>query len=339
MSMRIIKIILNKKFESWKESIKNDKVRSLVEKNTIITGGCIASLLLKEEIKDFDFYFKDYETCLAVANYYTNEFISTHTHLKIIPSVDTNAKDLEGNPRVRIRIQSAGVVGENTNDKQYQYFEGRMTQSELDSSLMPAGEEYIDEAMPPSMREQVQQTMSDGDEVDAGQIGSLHGASSEKGKFRPVFLTDNAITLSDKIQLIIRFYGQAEDIHKNYDFVHCTNYWDSETKKLVLKPEALESLLLKRLYYIGSKYPLCSFIRTRKFIQRGWYIDAGQMVKICFQISKLNLEDLYVLEDQLTGVDQAYFTQMITYMRAEQVKDSNWVVDLPYLVSIIDKIF
>jgi len=63
------------------------------------------------------------------------------------------------------------------------------------------------------------------------------------------------------------------------------------------------------------------------------------MVKICFQISKLNLEDLYVLEDQLTGVDQAYFTQMITYMRAEQVKDSNWVVDLPYLVSIIDKIF
>ena len=33
-------------------------------------------------------------------------------------------------------------------------------------------------------------------------------------------------------------------------------------------------------------------IRTRKFLKRGWHINAGQYLKMCFQISELDLSDI-----------------------------------------------
>src|SRR5699024_9904883 len=44
----------------------------------------------------------------------------------------------------------------------------------------------------------------------------------ESKGFEPVFLTTNAISLKGKIQLVIRFYGEPEQIHDNYDFIHAT---------------------------------------------------------------------------------------------------------------------
>lgn len=157
--------------------------------------------------------------------------------------------------------------------------------------------------------------------------------------YRPVFLSANAITLSDKVQLVIRFYGTPEEVHKNYDFIHCTNYWTAWNNDLVLNPDAVESILIKQLQYTGSLYPICSVIRTRKFLKRGWYINAGQYLKMCFQCSELDLTDVNVLEEQLTGVGAAYFYQLIKYCRERQEKDEKFNITLPYLVSIIDKIF
>lgn len=317
-------MILTKKHEAWCNSIADEKVKELAQKNTIITGGALASMLLKEEIHDFDFYFTNFETCKVIAEYYVQQFIKEHDDLKIKPQVMID-KDFDNKDRVHIMIKSAGIVGDNTNDKNYQYFEGRPINE---------GEEYVDEAIGDPT-----ETLQKSDNIDAQSIGNLHGHNTEKGKFRPIFLTDNAITLSDKTQIIIRFYGDAKEIHKNFDFVHCTNYWQSDTKQLVLRQEALESLLSKRLYYMNSQYPICALIRIRKFLKRGFYIDAGNILKICFQISKLDLENINVLKSQLVGVDQAYFIQLIDFIEQEKAKNENWVIDLPYLASIIDRIF
>ena len=62
---------------------------------------------------------------------------------------------------------------------------------------------------------------------------------------------------------------------------------------------------------MGSKYPLCSIIRTRKFIQRGYTINAGQYLKMAMQLNELDLKDVSVLQDQLIGVDSAYFDMVI----------------------------
>lgn len=309
MNRRVITKILKKKHDDFIESIKDEEVKKLVNKNSIITGGSIASLLLNERVNDYDYYFTDKETVIAVAKYYVKQFNDMHPEINIKPWVQVCEDG-----RVKIVVQSAGIVSEN-GDKGYQYFENFSDE---------VGEDYVDKVM------------TDADETDSKYMEEI---DKEKGKFRPIFMSSNAITLSDKVQLVIRFYGNPEEIHKNYDFVHCCNYWVSENNQLVLNSSALESLLCKHLVYQGSLYPLCSVIRTRKFLKQGWYINAGQYLKMCFQLSELDLSNIDVLEEQLVGVDAAYFHQILEYCKQRQNEDAEFKVTAPYLISIIDKIF
>jgi len=70
VNRRLIEKILTDKHQKFVASIEDPKVRDLVDKNSIITGGSIVSLLLKEKVNDYDYYFRDIETVKAVANYY-----------------------------------------------------------------------------------------------------------------------------------------------------------------------------------------------------------------------------------------------------------------------------
>ena len=74
MNRKGIRSVLGKVFKDWAESITDEKVKDLVEKNTIITGGSIASMLLNEQPKDYDVYFRNKETTKAVARYYVEKF-------------------------------------------------------------------------------------------------------------------------------------------------------------------------------------------------------------------------------------------------------------------------
>lgn len=160
-----------------------------------------------------------------------------------------------------------------------------------------------------------------------------------KEKYRVRYIARNAISLSDKIQIVSRFYGSIDEIHKNYDFIHCTCSYDHETSEVRLPEAALTAIINKELYYVGSKYPLCSIIRARKFITRGWTINAGQYVKMCLQLQALDLHDPEVLSEQLTGVDSAYFAQAIDAIREERRGNPSFRPDDTYLFELINKIF
>jgi hypothetical protein len=282
MNKRDISKVLNKKFNNFLDSITDPVVKALVERNTIITGGCIASMLLGEEVHDFDMYFTNQATVLAVAHYYVDKWMELHPKSCIKPR-EVIGDDL----RVTIKIDSIGVLGE--------------------APAEDAEPEKIDPA--------------------------------DKQQYKPVFLSSNAITLSGKVQLIIRFYGDPAEIHTNYDFAHCCNYWTSKAKIVELTMPAMESLLSRQLNYQGSLYPVCSVIRTRKFIKRGWHINAGQYLKMCIQISMLDLTDVNVLEDQLTGVDAAYFNQVIEICKEAVGEDVKAMLDENYLVEVIERVF
>lgn len=164
--------------------------------------------------------------------------------------------------------------------------------------------------------------------------GTGYAKAEKKIKeYAPAYLTSNAITLEGDIQLIIRFYGDPEEIHANYDFVHCTNYWSSDERDVFLNKDALEALITKELRYMGSRYPLASIIRSRKFIQRGWHINAGQYLKMVLQLHKIDLSDEKTLCDQLTGIDIHHFTAMLGSVPDAKIGDND------YLFSIIDKFF
>jgi hypothetical protein len=160
-----------------------------------------------------------------------------------------------------------------------------------------------------------------------------------KKKYRPVFLSTNAITLSDKIQIVIRFFGSIEDIHKNYDYVHTTCSYDFFEREVTLPSEALECIINKELRYQGSRYPLASIIRSRKFMQRGWTINAGQYLKMALQLNELDLKDPEVLEDQLVGVDSLYFQKFISALKNKVSQDSEFSIDNTYLFELINRIF
>ena len=160
-----------------------------------------------------------------------------------------------------------------------------------------------------------------------------------KEKYRPKFLSSNAITLSDKIQVVVRFYGEVEELHKNYDYVHCTCSWSFRDNELSLPSRALEAIINKELYYMGSKYPLCSIFRARKYINRGYTINAGQYLKMSMQLNDLNLKDIDVLKDQLMGVDSAYMSALIGAISEQKERNANFEIDSEYVIELVNRIF
>ena len=56
MLTKTINKILTAQHKRFVESIKDDVIKKLVKENSIITGGSIVSMLLNEEVNDFDYY-------------------------------------------------------------------------------------------------------------------------------------------------------------------------------------------------------------------------------------------------------------------------------------------
>jgi hypothetical protein len=306
MKKRTIEKVLEKKFEDFLKSITDPEVRDLVKNNSFITGGCIASMLLKEKVHDYDIYFTNKETVLAVAKYYASKFQKASSEVIDVDNM--------------------------TDPQQIEYY--RM------HGISGAGRVAIYCAA-----NYQGNTPNDNDENDIEELTTviLNEKEEETGeKYHPLFLSPNAISLSHAVQLILRFYGTPEEVHVNYDYVHATNYWTLKDG-LKLNQNALEAILTRELIYIGSKYPVASILRCKKFILRGWSINAGQQLKIMYQISKLDLDDIAVLEDQLVGVDVAYFVMLISALRATTKKKIEegvpFIISYDYLAEIIDRIF
>lgn len=193
MKAKTIKLVLRKVIKKVAKSITNDAVRTLFTQNAIVTGGSIASMLLGEPVNDFDIYFRTREATVAIAEYYVSQFEKSGK-CKYTMVVEDHLDD-----RVRIKIASVGVVSETDDaENEYQYFEAVDPES-------GAAAEFV---------EKVAEAVQDADAKP----------TKEKPKYRPVFFTANAITLSGNVQLITRFYGEPDDIHANYDFEHCKNY-------------------------------------------------------------------------------------------------------------------
>lgn len=320
MKKSTIKLALKKKIDSWLETITDQTLVEDLKRNTIVSGGAIASMLGDEKVNDYDIYFRNLSTAKAVAEYYASVFNATNK-LETKPGVlkscapevkiekITNIKGVE-EERIIFYMKSAGVAAEGQSE--YAYFE---SESEVEADT------FLDALRTETPMEVAEELVQE--------------VKAKLPKYRPVFFSDNAVTLSDKVQLIIRFYGEPDKILDNYDYAHSMCYYDYSKDHLELHPEALEAILSKTLIYKGSLYPIASIFRTRKFIQRGWRITAGQMLKIIWQIKDIDLNDPKVLREQLIGVDQAYMTQLLNAIS----ESKNTRIDSTYLAKLIDEIF
>lgn len=327
MNSKNIRNHLFNKVEDWAKSVSDPEIKDCILNDTIITGGAIVSLLMNEKPHDYDVYFRTEESLKKVAEYYVKKYIDKmpNDSEKPVPEVQRcywSDDDVQGgrwvvlkdgdahrdDERLRIFIRSEGALGDGFDNYAADDIQYRRNMAVISSAVKKAMKENGDK-------------------------------ETKNAKYEPIFMTNNALSLSDDIQVVIRFYGEPEKIHETYDFVHCRSYYLKKTNKLVLPADALEAIINKELKYVGSKYPLCSIIRTRKFINRGWTINAGQYVKMVLQLQDMNLKNLHVFEEQLIGVDSTYFNDVIAMI--EKARDTNKDVlnDTTYLLKLIDQVF
>lgn len=107
-------------------------------------------------------------------------------------------------------------------------------------------------------------------------------------KYKVSLITENAINLTDKIQIITKYYGFSDDITDKFDFQHIKSFWryneGKEASELILCDDFYKLIHEKELVYTGSEYPLSSFFRTKKYIKKGWNISNATMLHIALDI-------------------------------------------------------
>ena len=265
-----------------------------VKPQILVSGGSIASMFLRETVNDYDVYIQDMDVLLELAEYYVK---------------DNQVICYDGRQREE-------YLSERKDDGRLEEIFGEDL-SEYTVFLKSLAHDQIKLGVP-----------------DAGLKPTIKGIEEiPDDVYVPVFMSQNAISLTNDVQIVTRFSGDHNEIHKNFDFIHATNYWTFELG-VVINLEAMESLLTKQLYYQGSLYPLTSVIRMKKFILRGWKISAGEILKMLFQTSLLDLKDPVVLADQLMGVDIAYFGILIKVLQASGKEITN-----KHMMEAIDVVF
>ena len=305
MYKKTIKKKLEKKLNQWLSSLEDDFLAQRVKQSLLVSGGSIASMFLNEKVNDYDIYLMDMDVLLDLSKHYANKYG--------VGVLDGRKRDeylQKEFPNVDIENNQMGDFEDEYASERYIKIKNlKPNQVKLDV---------------PAQGKRIEELIKDGKE--------------EYVKYQPKFFSPNAISLSDDIQIVCRFSGDAEKIHETFDFIHATNYF-TFSEGLVTNKDALESLLGKQLRYQGSLYPLTSIIRSKKFIKRGWNIGAGEYLKIMFQISQLDLTNPEILEEQLIGVDVAYFGTLIKILRNDIMDNPKMEVGYKYLADLIDKVF
>jgi len=294
MQVKTIEKTIQNKLNEWINSITDETLRKQIKDNCLLSGGSITSMLINTDINDYDIYIKDMEVLLSLTKYYTQG----------IDGIDI----LDGRQK-SVYLQTI----EENYDK------------EVDD---------ISCARAVALRTLHEDQIKLYFRANKGGVKVNEDKKLEDLHYQPLFLSPNAISLSNQIQIVIRFHGDDVAIHKTFDFIHATNYFTFKTG-LVVNTDALLSILTKQLRYQGSFYPLTSIIHMKKFIKRGWNINAGEILKIMFQISELDLKNPDILEEQLIGVDVAYFGVLIEILRGVPTEK----MTSAYLNVIIDKVF
>lgn len=332
--------IINKKVNHWLETIDCEETLEVIKKNLIITGGCFTSMILNETPNDYDCYFRTKEATLKVAQYYADKWNEAHEgqtnklgyecKVFVLDGENPSKEILDYYKISKLEESSAVSISSCPPERVKMIFPSDGYTGDPDIIKSPEDPDINMDDMYLAPTEVVEEL----DEIKSEEI-----LKKEKKPYFPVFITSNAISLSDGIQLVIRFYGEPGDIHETYDFEHTKAYYDYGKNELVIPKDVYELVINKTLKYTGSLYPVCSVFRVRKFIQRGWTINAGQLLKMCLQISELNLMNISVLEDQLIGVDSLYFMALIKQFKERQKSDPNFELSSAYVISIVDKIF
>jgi hypothetical protein len=109
----------------WLETIPNEKLRSDVKKNILVSGGCITSLFQGLPVNDYDVYIQDMDVLIRLAQHY-------------YPGTTTTGVDkvLDGRKREDYlnNIQSSFEIDDNESEEAVRYKTLKLDQVKLNIS-------------------------------------------------------------------------------------------------------------------------------------------------------------------------------------------------------------
>lgn len=132
--------------------------------------------------------------------------------------------------------------------------------------------------------------------------------------YEVVFETPVALTFRIHgllFQVIFKVTGEPEQIINGFDFTVCAGAYDFKSDKFILHDDFLRDLAQRKLYYIGSAYPIASMVRVRKFLNKGFDIPGTEIIKLSLDIHNLKIETMQDLKDQLYGIDAVILSEFL----------------------------
>ena len=160
-------------------------------------------------------------------------------------------------------------------------------------------------------------------------------AKKRKNEFS--FISKNAMSLDNGIQLIFRFVGQPEEVFSTFDYEHCKVAWQAKALGLTLGEttfygKSLDSLAKNELVYSGNtRFVLSALSRLNKFIKRGWGIAPSSLLSLAISASKVNWSDKHQLEEELLGIygiDPQVLTEILSLAQSDKKIDLDKVIEM-----------
>ena len=160
-------------------------------------------------------------------------------------------------------------------------------------------------------------------------------------KVYPIYLSKNALTLSNGVQLIFRFIGEPKEVFSTFDYEHCKVYWRPNPLGLLLgsvhyEGRSQESIAKNELIYTGNtRFVLSAISRLNKFIKRGWGISPSSLLSLALSVNKVDWSSREALEEELLGI---YGIENQTLKTILNLCSKEGKVDLDKVVQVLGEV-
>lgn len=163
----------------------------------------------------------------------------------------------------------------------------------------------------------------------------IHKLTENWDRYFIKHVTHKAVTLvrgESRVQVIIyNFFQTPQEIFNDFDFSVNMAAYDNLQDNIIVSDNFLTSLASKEIEFNkGTKYPIASLNRTKKYIERGYNIPTKSLLQIGMSVSKLNINSWEELESQLGGI---YGELQLDQKTREEP------FNLDYAIDNIDKLF
>lgn len=275
--------------------VSNELNEEWIKENCYIAGGACVSNATRSKINDIDVYFKTKEARdFFMKNFeYEDKYITKDSDIfKALVSYEEKleSKEIEIGKKINF-----GEIGINSRLS-------KINEKEFISYLITIKCLYYDFEIPEPLLKKQKWMLENG--YDYVLLERNH--YDVNGEY---FLGNKSITIIRKInnealtyQFILRFYGDPEKMmDETFDFQHCKIAYDLKTKEYICSKETWECLSKRVIKYVNSFYPISSLKRLYKYANRGYLYTNDEFVKIIKDIHKIDVENKYIIEDQMIG--------------------------------------